>query len=65
MVYAFRSLFNYRERSNEINVKAKLTGKRMVAYSKPLSIEVAYEKAKRHKVSINDVILTAINLTLS
>ena len=42
MAFAFRSLFNYRERSNEINNKSKLTGKRKVAYSKPLNIDLAF-----------------------
>ena len=42
MAFAFRSLFIYRERSNEINNKSKLTGKRKVAYSKPLNIDLAF-----------------------
>jgi hypothetical protein len=42
MAFAFRSLFSHRERSNEINNKSKLTGKRKVAYSKPLNIDLAY-----------------------
>ena len=65
MLYAFNSLFNYREKSNEINIKSKLTGLRKVAYSKLICIGDAFEKAKRNKVSINDIFLTTITLTLS
>ena len=39
MVYAFNSLFNYRERSNEVSIKAKLTGARKIAYSKLINVE--------------------------
>jgi len=64
MVLAFHSLFKYRERPNEVApVVGKLNGVRKIAFSKPLCIAEAFEKAKRHRASMTDVILTAITLT--
>jgi hypothetical protein len=64
MVLAFHSLFKYRERPNEVApIIGKLNGVRKIAFSKPLCIAEAFEKAKRNRASLTDVILTAITLT--
>lgn len=63
MAYAFHSLFKYKEKPNEIAVRGKLAGTRKIAFSKPLSIEHASEKAKKNRASLTDLILTALTLT--
>jgi hypothetical protein len=42
-----------------------LTGKRKVAFSKPLEITLIKEKLKKKKISLNDYILVTAQLALS
>ena len=64
MILAFHSLFRYKEKANEVApIKGKLNGVRKIAFSKPLCIAEAFEKAKRNRASLTDLILTAITLT--
>lgn len=64
---AFWSLFNYNYKPNGVfnRYDRKLTGNKKVAFSKALSTEQYFDKAKKHKVSINDLILTSANIALA
>lgn len=64
MTMAYFSLFAHRDGENEVaNNFSKLTGQRKIAFTKPLSIEHAFDKAKRHGSSLTDLILSTVTLT--
>lgn len=66
IIVAYREMLAYHEKSNAIyDRKSRLTGEKRIAYSDKIDCSVVKDKLKKHKMSLNDLILAVSALTFS